>query len=214
MSCPQCQGIESLFDTGVASDELKNYRRKGPSRQTRILLDTLREVGVHSLTLLDIGGGVGAIQHELFKAGIQAAVDVDASSAYLAAAREEATRQGYADQVRYLHGDFVELAPTIEQADIVTLDRVVCCYPDMQALIDLSSARAGKLYALVFPRDNWWMKIGRFGLNFAMRIQRSKFRFFIHPSAEVDAIVRANGLQPHFHRNAGLFWQVVVYSRS
>src|SRR5262245_32080162 len=121
MSCPQCKGIENLFDTGIAKGELDNYRRKGPSKQTRILLDVIRQAGVKGLTLLDIGGGVGAIQHELFKAGVEKAVDVDASSAYLAAAREEATRQGYADNVQYLHGDFIELAPQVEQADIVTL---------------------------------------------------------------------------------------------
>ena len=62
MSCPQCQGLESLFDKGVAAGDLDNYRRKGPSRQTRLLLDAIREVGVKGLTLLDIGGGVGAIQ--------------------------------------------------------------------------------------------------------------------------------------------------------
>lgn len=213
MSCPQCQGIENLFDKGVAQDDLKSYHRKGPSKQTRLLLDFIRASGVDGLRLLDIGGGVGVIQHELFKAGIGSAVDVDASSAYMAVAREEAQRQGYADRVQYLHGDFTELAPQVEQADIVTLDRVICCYPDMHALVGLSSARAGKVYALVFPRDSWWMKIGRYALNFTMWLQRSSFRFFVHPSSEVDAIVRKNGLEQRFRRNAGLVWQIVVYAR-
>jgi methyltransferase family protein len=213
MSCPQCQGLENLFDTGIASGDLKDYRRKGPSRQTRLLLDVIRQSGANDLTLLDIGGGVGAIQHELMKAGVRSAVDVDASSAYIAAACEEAGRQGYSDRVQYLHGDFVELAPQIEEADIVTLDRVICCYPDMRALVSLSAARAGKVYALIFPRDSWWMKIGRFAVNLPMRLRRSPFRFFLHSSADVDSIVREAGLQPHF-RKAGFFWQVVVYSRS
>lgn len=214
MSCPQCQGIENLFDKGIAEGDLKTYRRKGPPRQTRYLLDFIRKTGVKGLTLLDIGGGIGAIQHELFKDGVQSAVDVDASSAYIAAAREEAVRQGYADHVTYLHGNFVDLAAQVERADIVTLDRVICCYPDMKALVGLSSARAGKLYGLIYPQDNILMRLGRYGLNFFMWLQRSKFRFFVHPSAEVDSIVHASGLQRRYHRNVGLVWQVVVYARS
>lgn len=210
--CSQCQALEDMFDGKEAASDLASYRRGGPSRSTRRLLDALREVGVNGLTLLDIGGGVGAIQHELFKNGVQAAVDVDASSAYLAASREEAARQGHADRVQYLHGNFVDLAPEIEDADIVTLDRVICCFPDMPALVGLSSAKARRLYGVVYPRDVWWTRLGRSAVNLYMRLARSDYRFFVHPSAAVDAIVRGNGLSPRFRRE-GVFWQVVVYAR-
>ncbi len=214
MPCSQCEGIENLFDKNLAQGELKDYHSKGPAKATRLLLDFIRASGVQNRTLLDIGGGVGVIQHELFKAGIQSAVDVDASTAYLNTAREEAGRQGYQDRVQYLRGDFVELAPQVQEADIVTLDRVICCYPDMKTLVRLSSERAGKLYALVYPRDSWWMRIGRLALNAGMWIQRRSFRFFVHSSADVDAILRENGLQQRYQKNAGLIWQVVIYSRA
>jgi len=214
MNCyDQCQGLENLFDTRFAQRDLKDYRRSGPSKQTRLLFKVLREAGVKGRTLLDIGGGIGAIQHELMKSGLDASVDVDASSAYLAAAREEAARQGYADRAQYLHGNFIDLAPQIEGADIVTLDRVICCFPDMQAMVSLSAARAKQLYALVYPRDSWWTRLGGRVGNAVLALQRSKFRFFVHPAEQVDAIVREAGLQPRFQGNAGLIWQVVVYSR-
>jgi 2-polyprenyl-3-methyl-5-hydroxy-6-metoxy-1,4-benzoquinol methylase len=44
--------------------------------------------------VLDIGGGLGILSLELLDAGFSRAVVVDASSAYLAAASEEATRRG------------------------------------------------------------------------------------------------------------------------
>src|SRR6266498_2772385 len=100
--CNQCQGLENLFDSRFAQRDLVAYQRKGPSKQTRVLLNVLREVGVKGRTLLDIGGGIGAIQHELMKSGLDTSIDVDASSAYLAAAQEEAARQGYADRAQYL----------------------------------------------------------------------------------------------------------------
>src|SRR4051812_26898715 len=109
--CNQCQGIEDVFNQKTAQDDLKSYHKNGPSKQTSLLLKILRAAGIEGLTLLDIGGGIGAIQHELMKNGLGAATDVDASSAYLSTAKAEAARQGYADKAQYLHGNFIDLAP-------------------------------------------------------------------------------------------------------
>ena len=65
MGCCQCQGIESMFDKKAAKRELKRYLKKGPSKTTIMLLDAVNKVGVQGLTFLDIGGGIGAIQHAL-----------------------------------------------------------------------------------------------------------------------------------------------------
>jgi len=97
--CRQCEGLENVFDDGTAKSDLESYRREGPAKTTRLLLDHLRGAGVDGLTLLDIGGGVGAIQHELVASGVRATVDVDASRAYLAAARSEAARRKQRDGV-------------------------------------------------------------------------------------------------------------------
>lgn len=213
MVCPHCQGAETVFDDSSAQKELKDYHKKGAAESTRFLLDVLREAGVAGLTLLDIGGGVGAIQHELITAGVERAVNVDASAAYLQVAKREAEARGYAEQVEYIHGDFVQIAPEIEAAEIVTLDRVVCCYPDARALVDLSSTRAKHYYALVYPRDfkvaSLVVRIINF---FAFRLRGNPFRIFIHPTTMIDSIVRDNGFKQIFHRHAG-FWQVFVYER-
>ena len=212
MNCCQCQGIEELFSQKYVSKELSRYRTKGPDKTTRILAEAIKEEGVDGLTLLDIGGGVGAVQHELLGAGIGHATNVEASTAYIAAAKAEAQRRGYSERVRFHHGNFVDLAPDIAPADIVTLDRVICCYPDMEKLVGLSAARARKLYGLVYPRDTWWMKIGLALQNFFFRIRRSPFRTFSHPTKAIEAILGSNGLKRHFYRRT-LAWQVVVYTR-
>jgi hypothetical protein len=49
-------------------------------------------------------------------------------------------------------------------------------------------------------------------MNALFRLMRGTFRFYVHAAADVDAIVRANGLTQRFHRQ-GFFWQVVVYAR-
>ena len=111
-------------------------------------------------TLLDIGGGIGVIQHELLDSGAAQATSVEASSAYLSAARSESERRGLVDRVTYHHGDFVDLAESIQPADVVTLDRVLNVYPDWERLASLSAERARRLYGVVIPRDTLLREAG------------------------------------------------------
>jgi magnesium-protoporphyrin O-methyltransferase len=212
MNCPQCQGIEELFSQKYVDKELTRYRRRGPDKTTRMLTEAIKEAGIDGLSLLDIGGGVGAVQFELLNVGASNAVGVDASTAYLAAAREEAHQRGFAERVSYHHGDFVEVAEDIQPADIVTLDRVICCYPDMEKLVSLSAERARKLYGLVYPRDVWWVKLALVAENLIERLRRSHFRAYVHPTRAVEALVNSSGLKRRSYRQT-LVWQVVVYAR-
>ncbi|MBP1693842.1 MAG: uncharacterized protein H6Q37_1725 [Chloroflexi bacterium] len=212
MNCSQCQGLEELFSQERVAKQRKHYRTNGPDRTTCMLTDAIKEVGVTGLTLLDIGGGLGAIEHELIEAGIDHAIDVEASRAYLNAAAQEAKQHGYADRVTYYHGNFVELVADVSAADIVTLDRVICCYPDMEKLVSLSASRALKLYGLVYPRDTWWIKAGLALSNLFLRVRRSDYRGFIHPTKAVEVLLTGLGFKRHYYRRT-LFWQVAVYTR-
>jgi predicted TPR repeat methyltransferase len=212
MNCRQCQGIEELFSAELVNKELSSYRVKGPSKTTRILIDALKRENIQGRSLLDIGGGVGAIQHALLQAGIQNAIDVDASRAYLNAAREEAQRRSLMERIDFQYGNFVDIAAQIPPADIVTLDRVICCYPDMEKLVRLSVAHARKFYGVVYPRDNWWVKIGLTLINLIFRLRKNPFRTFAHPTQAVNTIVTNSGFKHLFSRRTWV-WQVVVYSR-
>ena len=212
MYCSQCQGIEEVFSQEYVRRELKSYRRKGPGKTTRLLTKAIEKEGVEGLSLLDIGGGVGAIQHELIAAGVREVTSVDASTAYLEAAREEAEKRGQAERVTYHQGNFVDLADEIAPADIVTLDRVICCYPNMEKLVKLSAKRALKIYGLVYPRDAWWVRAGLAIGNLYMRVRGSAFRTFSHPTKAVEEIVRSYGFRQESYSQS-LVWQVVVYKR-
>lgn len=214
MSGGCCQGVERVFGERMASRDLRRYRKKGASKPTRALLDALRAAGVGGATVLDIGGGVGAIQHELLESGAAGAVGVDASPAYSRSAALEAERRGHAGRIRLLEGDFVALADRVEPADVVTLDRVICCYPDMEALVGRSAERARRLYGIVLPRDAWWTRLGIRVPNLFLRLTRQAFRVYVHPVAAVDAVARERGLAPTLRRNAGPVWHVAVYERA
>jgi SAM-dependent methyltransferase len=210
---PDCACGANEFGEAEARRSLRSYRRSGPPRTTKWLIDGLAEGGVEGMTVLDIGAGVGAVYLELLASGATTATDIDGSPALVAVARDEAARRGVADRVRYEVGDFVALAGETPPADLVVLDRVVCCYPDMESLVRLSTARARRRYGLVYPRDRLWIRAATRVLNGITRLARRKVQAHIHRTAAVDGLVRAAGFTPRLHRS-NLFWQVVVYERA
>ena len=210
--CAQCRGIEDMFGHRMAQRQLRQYRRKGPGKVTRWLIDAVAVDGVEGRTFLDIGGGVGAIQHELMDRGAAGGTSADASPAYLAAARAEAEARGYADRVTYLDGDFVERAAEIEPADMVTLDRVVCCYPDMPAMLGAAAPLARRALGLVLPRRIWFIRAGVTLVNLIQRLRRHPFRVFVHDPDEVAAVLKRHGLSRRYLRD-GFLWRVVVFAR-
>ena len=214
MTCCQCQGIEDMFGDRMARRQLRHYRRKGPGRATRQLLDAIvgASAGVAGGTFIDIGGGVGAIQHELMARGTARGTSADASPAYLAAARTEAEARGYADRMTYVEGDFVREANKVRAADIVTLDRVVCCYPDMPALLGAAAVRARRTLGLIFPRGTRFMRGGVAVVNFFQRLRRHPFRVYVHDPDEVEAVLARHGLSRSYLRD-GMVWRVLVVAR-
>ena len=191
MDCCQCQGIEDKFNQEYVTKKLESYRREGPKSTTLQLIAAIQAEGPQGMELMDIGGGVGDIQHALLKSGISNAINIEASTAYIDACKVEAECQGLAARIKYYLGDFVELAEGIPSADIVTLDRVICCYHDMSQLVSLSAKKARRLYGVVYPRDTWWVKLGTF-LYYNLRhwLKSNPMRNFVHPTEAVEAVIR------------------------
>lgn len=208
-----CDGFASIFDEATARRDRDRYHRDGPDRTTRLLLELLTPYRSSGSSVLDIGGGIGIVDLELLRAGAGHATLVDASTAYLAVARDEARRAGLLDRIDFVEGDFVRRAASIDRADVVTLDRVICCYPDMEALVAESAGRAKTAYGIVLPRDRrgarWAIALN----NAWYRIRRKAYRGFIHPTARVDEIAAANGLRLRAERHTWI-WRVAVYDRT
>lgn len=212
VSCCQCEDIATQFGAKTARRELTRFRRRGPIRSTSLLIDDLRSTDLRDALLLDVGGGIGAIHHLLIGSAANEAVHVDASSDYIDAARQEATRRGHADRVRFVQGDFTRVATTLPPADIVTLDRVICCYPDMAALVSAAADKARAVLGAVYPRDAWWMRSAVKVINLVMRARRSTFRVFVHSPDAIDAVLRRHGLERRTRRRTAA-WEIVTYRR-
>ena len=206
------RAAEQQFNEKKAAGELKRYRAKGPGPTTRLLEEGIAYAGALNGTLLDVGSGVGSLTFGLLERGITRAIAVDASSSYNSVARQEAERLGRADAVQFIHADFVSVAPELPAATLVTLDRVVCCYPSYGPLLDAALRHADRCVALSYPREVWYVRLGVWLENGQRRLTKNSFRTFVHPIARMEQMIRAAGFDLSSRRETWM-WSVDVYLR-
>ena len=212
MPCNSCEITDNAFSEAEAKAELRRYRRQGPAKQTMLLLEAIRSLDLKNAQLLDIGGGIGVIHHELLDGMVDEATHVDASSAYLREARAEAARRGHSERVRFVHADFTDAAAELPPADVVTLDRVVCCYPDFRRLLGAAADHSRRALVLTYPREVWYLRIGLHAINFFQRLRRDPFRVFLHPVGEMDGLLKDQGLERVYLRRL-FVWEIALYRR-
>lgn len=214
MSCQaHCCGIEKLFNEKKARKQLKKYQKKGIKGPTKILVDFLKRQELSNLSLLDIGGGIGAIQSELLKAGVSKSTDVDASPGYMKIAKENAANHQQSEQVSYVEGDFTDKHQVVASHDIVTLDKVICCYPNADALLNNSLDKSSKYYALVFPKDTFLAKFGGKTLNFLLRLINHGYQSYLHSPKWVKAEIENKGFKS-IYSDTTFMWHVWVFEKN
>src|SRR5436305_10174299 len=167
-----------LFSRKYASRDAHRYRRRGLSGTARALVDLAGDVS--GLTVLDVGGGIGAIELELLAAGAERATSVELSGGYEEAAAALLAERGLSDRVDRRVADFVSEGGAVEQHDLVVLHRVVCCYPDVDALMRAASEHARGRLALTYPQGHLWMRLGRRVLHPCLRLSRCALRTYLH----------------------------------
>ncbi len=209
--CSHCTATARHFDRRRADKDLARYRRKGAGSATRLLLAELDQAGVTGRTVVDVGGGIGVIGLELCPRGLDRVVMVEASPSYIAVATEQYASKQLHDRLTTLEGDFATLhEPPV--ADIVTLDRVVCCYPDFRLLLDRAASSAQQTVVLSFPRDRWFVRLSLAAENLVRRLSGNSFRTFVHSPRQMAAILHKAGLRQVGHRST-LTWQVERWTR-
>ena len=204
--------VNQQFNQKKVAQELKRYRQKGPGPTTRLLIDGVAQSGEVVGTVLDVGSGIGALTLALLERGAASAVAVDASPAYVEAAREEAEQRGRANAIRFVRADFVEASSQLPSAGIVTLDRVVCCYPSCEQLLGAAVGHAERCLALSYPRDVWYVHLGMMLDNGGRWLARNPFRTFVHPIAEIEQTIKQAGFRLSSRRETWV-WSADVYVR-
>ena len=213
MNCCSAKGCDEFFTERVARRDAARYRRAGIDGNARRVVNFVRGDGIEGSTVLEVGGGVGAIQLELLQAGAANAENVELSPAYEPYAGELLQEAGLEGRVARRLLDFASQGGEVPPADVVILHKVVCCYPDYEALVGAAAGHARRQLMLTFPRESWWMRLGLAAANLIERLRRRSFRVYLHPPAAMIAVARSHGLEPTA-RHRGRLWEFCGFERT
>jgi 2-polyprenyl-3-methyl-5-hydroxy-6-metoxy-1,4-benzoquinol methylase len=211
--CPRYCAAEAQFDRKTAERDLRRYRHRGADRITRLLITELQRWPLEGASILDVGGGIGVIDMELADSGAGSATVVEASPAYFEVARNDVESRYGSRSTQFVVGDFVAMAPTLSDADVVTLDRVVCCYPDAETLLRGAAQRTRRLLAFTYPRNRWYVRAFIALENSWRRLRGKPFRAFLHPPERMHAVLETAGLV-RAARQGTAVWMVDLYHRA
>ena len=209
-NCCAC-GYDRIFGARQARRDARRYRRKGLDATAQRLVDEVSERGIENAEVLEIGGGVGAIELELLKRGAARATNVELSHGYDEEGQKLLAEAGLADRIVRRYGDFVETEGVTEPADVVVMHRVVCCYPDPDALVGAAAEHARRLLALSFPRSTWWSRLGTRVANVFFRLI-CQFESYVHPPETILGAARSHGFA-QVHEHTGRIWRLAVLER-
>jgi len=212
-ACCVPDGYAQLFDEKNARTDARNYLAKGLDPTGRRMVDEILRRGVADASVLEVGGGIGALEIELLRAGAAHATNVELVGTYEQAARDLLENLGLAGRVDRTLLDFARDGVQVPRADIVLLHRVICCYPDMESLVRVSADHATRILALSFPANRWWWRIGQLLSRVWFRLRGCAFRLYLHDPRRILAIAEAAGLRPVLQRR-GWVWQIAVLERS
>ena len=209
----QTKKIAETFDD-LAHDRCCKYKSKGLTASSEVLLGFLTQNGLVGKTVLDIGCGTGFFALETIKQGASSCIGVDLSSAAIHEANEFAKESGLQNRARF---EVADAASTQHAADIVVMDKVLCCYPDADSLLKTASASSNRLLGFVVPRDEGLMRplmrIGTGLINLVEMLRKTGFRLYLHPLLSLDRLLVDNGLQQS-NKTKSRFWLVFLYKRT
>jgi 2-polyprenyl-3-methyl-5-hydroxy-6-metoxy-1,4-benzoquinol methylase len=212
MDCCEPSGYRHLFNTKEATGKLKRYLKNGTNTVATRLVGSLVSDGVEEQTIIDVGCGIGMLYTELIEQGAKSATGVEISDGYTKSANQLHELKGVSDRVTRVILDFAEAGDTVAPADIVVLDRVVCCYPDWEKLLTSVSEHATGRVAFSFPRETLRSRLGMNFFNLWLRIRKVDFQAFVHPIDQMLALMETKGFTKTFDTHSPQ-WRGVVLER-
>jgi len=208
------KGIAETFDD-LAHDRCCKYKSNGLTASSQVLLDFISNKGLVGKTVLEIGCGTGFFSLETLRHGASSCLGVDLSSAAIHEANEFAKESCLQYRARFDVAD----AASIRQpaSDVVVMDKVLCCYPDAEALLKTASDSSRELLGFVVPRDEGLMKpamrIGTALINLVEKVRKTGFRLYLHPLHSIDELLAGSGFQQE-DKAKSRFWLVFLYKRN
>ncbi|CAN5884397.1 hypothetical protein BH23ACT5_BH23ACT5_13130 [soil metagenome] len=207
-----CHGDEygDVFTSGEARRTVARFRRRGLKGSARRLASAVTPLLAPGATVIEAGGGAGEIQVTLLESEPTAhVINVELSPSWEEPALNLLKERGLIDRVERMLGNFVDEAAGLPPAQLVILHRVVCCYPDWEAMIETAAVKASRAIALTVPIDVWWNRLAVLLGNLFMRLRGVEFRAYLHSPDAMAARLETRGWVIS-HDDSGLIWRTFV----
>lgn len=209
--CPHSKSGGRLFSF-FARSYRKRFAKKGFEPSQQQLIAGLEKAGYQNASLLEVGSGVGYMHQVLLEQGAKSAVGIDLAPDMLKEAQEWADEKNLTDRVQYIQGDFIELLDHVDNAEVTILDKVVCCYPFAELLINSSTIKTNKVYALTYPRNRWFIRAAMEVMAFFLKLSGSDFRAFVHKPDDIERWIIDAGFKKTY-QDKTFSWLTQVYQK-
>jgi predicted TPR repeat methyltransferase len=211
--CCSTATYADFFNEKLARRDAARYRRKGLRGVSKRLVELVAARGVDGATVLELGGGTGSLQIELLERGAASATNTELSPGYEAVAGELLRERGLTERVERIVADVVQDPERVDAADVVLLNRVVCCYPDFESLLATAAGKARRLVAFSYPPDAASARALVRVLNLWQRLRGSDFRSYVHPERAMLETVERRGFRV-VARERSSVWRIALLESS
>ena len=206
------------FDERAARNAARARTRGIVAPVTRAFRNALETQGLGGVTFLDVGCGVGDLALAALRSGAASADGIDLGAGTIEQARTLAAERGVADRATFSVGDGAVVP--LAHHDVVALNRVLCCYPNVDDLLANSLGAAGSIYAYTAPIHTGPLGVlNRINVavsNAWFRLRAAKFRgfrAFVHDLDEVDRTIADAGFRLAIRRRSRI-WRIAVFTRT
>lgn len=210
--CCRASRCEEIFKPATARRNLRRYLKKGLGAIERRMVASVAARDLDGARVLEIGGGVGAIQAELLTKGASTGEIVELVSAYEPYAHELAAAKGLENRSVFRVADVLDDPKVAAPAGVVVLNRVVCCSPDGIRLTGIAARLAEGMLMLSFPRDRGLTRLFEKAMNGTMKLLGRSFRFYLHPRAALVAAAQDGGLVLA-QTGTNIIWEFATFRR-
>ena len=209
--CPHSKSGGRIFSF-FARSYRRRFSKNGFEPSQVQLIEGLERAGYKDATLLEVGSGVGYLHQILLEKGAKTAVGIDLAPEMLEEAKNWALEKNLADRTEYIQGDFIELLDQVEPAEVTILDKVVCCYPHAELLVNASTAKTNRVYALTYPRNRWFIRAAVNISAIFLKLVGSDFRPYVHNPDKIEAWILKAGFKKRY-QDQTFIWLSQIYTK-
>jgi magnesium-protoporphyrin O-methyltransferase len=209
--CPHSKSGGRFFSF-FARSYRRRFTKKGFEPSQQQLMAGLEKAGYQNATMLEIGSGVGYLHQTLLQQGASTAIGIDLAPDMIKEAQSWAAEKNLSERTQYILGDFIDLLDEVPKSDVTLLDKVVCCYPYAELLVNNSIAKTNQVYGLTYPRARWFIKAAVAITAVFLKLVGSDFRPYVHNPTDIEKWITEAGFKKIYQAQT-FIWLTQVYQK-